>query len=81
MSKLLEQIGDWGPVHEALVANYPDEYNHLITFVKAQRAEATVYPASPEVYRAFELCQLKDLRVVIIGQDPYHNGAATGLKR
>lgn len=79
MSKLLEQIGDWGPVHEALVANYPDEYNHLITFVKAQRAEATVYPASPEVYRAFELCQLKNLRVVIIGQDPYHNGAATGL--
>lgn len=79
MSKMLEQFGDWVSIRQTVVDSNPQEYKQLTDFVKTQRSEATVYPASPEVYRAFELCQLKDLRVVIIGQDPYHNGAATGL--
>lgn len=33
-----------------------------------------------QVFRAFDLCKFEDLRVVIIGQDPYHNiGQAEGL--
>jgi uracil-DNA glycosylase len=79
MSKLLEQIGDWGPIHTKLVEDHPGLYGQLKDFIKFHRTNYTVYPASPEVYKAFELCQMKDLRVVIIGQDPYHNGAATGL--
>lgn len=79
MSKLLDQIGDWGPIHTKLVEDHPGRYGQLKEFIQFHRTHYTVYPASPEVYKAFELCQLKDLRVVIIGQDPYHNGAATGL--
>lgn len=39
-----------------------------------------IYPLSEKVYRAFQLCCLKDTRVVIIGQDCYHGkGQANGL--
>ena len=39
-----------------------------------------IYPSSEKVYRAFELCSLKDTRVVILGQDCYHGqGQANGL--
>ena len=32
-----------------------------------------VYPSKEKIFRAFELCPLKDLKVVILGQDPYFN--------
>ncbi len=32
-----------------------------------------VYPPSDQIFRAFELCDFEKMRVVIIGQDPYHN--------
>lgn len=79
MSKLLQQLGDWAPIHEKIVASSPSRYKQLVDFVQFHRNQGTVYPAPSEVFKAFELCQMKDLRVVIIGQDPYHNGAATGL--
>lgn len=38
------------------------------------------YPAQKDIFRAFELTPLNDVRVVILGQDPYHGpGQATGL--
>lgn len=40
----------------------------------------TVFPAMKNVFRAFELCRLDDVKVIIIGQDPYHTpGQANGL--
>jgi uracil-DNA glycosylase len=79
MSKLLEQLGDWSSIHQSIVESHPGLYRQLVEFVQFHRDSYTVYPSPPEVFKAFELCQMKDLRVVIIGQDPYHNGAATGL--
>lgn len=39
-----------------------------------------IYPPSEKVYRSFDLCDLKDTRVVILGQDCYHGkGQANGL--
>jgi uracil-DNA glycosylase len=39
-----------------------------------------VYPPGKEIFRAFDLCPLPQVRVVIIGQDPYHGpGQANGL--
>ncbi len=39
-----------------------------------------IYPAARNIFRAFDKCALDDLRVVIIGQDPYHGpGQANGL--
>jgi len=37
------------------------------------------YPDKEDIFRAFELCPLEELKVVILGQDPYHDGSATGL--
>ena len=44
------------------------------------RAKKTVYPALPHVFRCFNSADVADVRVVIIGQDPYHDvGQAMGL--
>ena len=37
------------------------------------------YPDKEDIFRAFKLCPLEKLKVVILGQDPYHDGSATGL--
>jgi uracil-DNA glycosylase len=38
-----------------------------------------IYPKKEDIFKAFTLCPLSKVRVVILGQDPYHNGQATGL--
>lgn len=56
------------------------ETETLSNFLKKERILYKVYPESQNVFRAFKLCPLKSLRVIIIGQDPYHTpGLATGL--
>ncbi len=41
--------------------------------VQAERQQGiTIYPPAPEVFTAFKLTELADIRVVILGQDPYH---------
>jgi uracil-DNA glycosylase len=52
----------------------------LIDFVKQEYQTETVYPPGKEIFRAFDCCDFDDVKVVIIGQDPYHGpGQATGL--
>lgn len=43
------------------------------------RSSETVYPSKKNVFKAFTLCPPTNLKVVILGQDPYHDGSATGL--
>lgn len=38
-----------------------------------------IYPSQENIFRCFELTSLDELKVVLIGQDPYHNGNADGL--
>jgi uracil-DNA glycosylase len=47
--------------------------------IKADRAWTTVYPESKDVFRAFKLCHFLHTKVIILGQDPYHDGSANGL--
>ncbi|HQQ96338.1 MAG TPA: uracil-DNA glycosylase [Cyclobacteriaceae bacterium] len=55
-------------------------FNDLIQFVRTEYANATVFPPGKEIFRAFDVCRFQDVRVVIIGQDPYHGpGQANGL--
>lgn len=52
----------------------------LIEFVKAEYLQNTVYPPGKEIFRAFDKCEFEQIKVVIIGQDPYHGpGQANGL--
>jgi len=55
-------------------------FNQLINFVKEEYRTQTVYPPGKEIFRAFDCADFQDVKVVIIGQDPYHGmGQANGL--
>lgn len=47
-------------------------FEKLIAFVKKEYAAAKIYPEGKNIFRAFELCPFNDVKVVILGQDPYH---------
>lgn len=49
-------------------------------FIKEERKIKTVYPETADkIFRCFKETPLNDVKVVILGQDPYHDGSATGL--
>ena len=57
-----------------------DYYQELQTFVQKRRAEARVFPEEKNVFNALELTPFESVKVVILGQDPYHGfGQAHGL--
>jgi uracil-DNA glycosylase len=47
-------------------------FKRLESFLDAQYRAKTVYPPRHQIFEAFRLCPLDKVRVVIIGQDPYH---------
>ena len=53
----------------------------LVSFLHAEKAAgATVYPPGSQIFRAFDLTPVSQVKVVILGQDPYHGpGQAMGL--
>lgn len=52
----------------------------LTSFVRQQYQKTKVYPPAPNIFRAFDLCPFDKVKVVIIGQDPYHGpNQANGL--
>jgi uracil-DNA glycosylase len=60
---------------------FPKPYfQKLADFVRQEYASHTVYPPGKEIFRAFDACDFNQVKVVIIGQDPYHGtGQANGL--
>lgn len=55
-------------------------WEELATFIRSEYATGTVYPPPKEVFRAFDLCHFHQVKVVILGQDPYHGAhQANGL--
>ena len=69
--------GDWGPVVQPFLASSAGR--QLGVYIQQRLAlGAVIYP--PEPFRALALTSLADVRVVILGQDPYHGaGQAHGL--
>jgi len=55
-------------------------FKDLTSFLEAERTTKEVFPPEPEVFTAFELTPFEDVRVLLLGQDPYHDdGQAHGL--
>lgn len=55
-------------------------FEKLIQFVKSEYAATTIYPPGKLIFNAFDKCPISNLKVVILGQDPYHGpGQAHGL--
>ena len=62
---------DWLP---ALKAEFGKPYyKDLYTFVKNEYATHVVYPPADDIFNAFHFTPLSEVKVVILGQDPYHN--------
>jgi len=66
---------------KVLASEFNQEYFlQLADFVKKEYQEKTVYPSPKFIFRAFELTPFDEVKVVILGQDPYHGaGQANGL--
>lgn len=55
-------------------------FKDLVTFIKKEYAQHTVYPLASQIFRTFDLCKFEDVKVIILGQDPYHGSKqANGL--
>lgn len=57
----------------------PELENHFEPILKSWEKDANFYPALPLVFRAYNECLPDNVKIVILGQDPYHDGSATGL--
>lgn len=66
---------------KALSEEFEKEYfANLTQFVRNEYSQVTIYPPGRLIFNAFNLCPFDKVKVVIIGQDPYHGpGQAHGL--
>ena len=66
---------------EQLGAEFDKPYfASLVAFVKSEYENSTIYPPGKLIFNAFNLCPFDKVKVVILGQDPYHEpGQAHGL--
>ena len=67
---------------EALAAEFEKPYfESLVHFLRQEKAAGKrIYPPGSQIFRAFDLTPLEQVKVVILGQDPYHGpGQAHGL--
>ena len=69
---------DWA---DALKPEFSKEYyQKLFSFIGKEYSSTTIYPPGDDIFNAFHLTPLANVKVVIIGQDPYHEpGQAHGL--
>ena len=63
--------GDWLPAVRAEFAK--PYYRELYQFVRKEYESGTVYPPADQIFNALHLTPLGKVKVVILGQDPYHN--------
>ena len=55
-------------------------FKQLTTFVRDEYSQQTIFPVGKKIFSAFDHCPFDEVKVVIIGQDPYHGaGQANGL--
>ena len=55
-------------------------FAELVEFVRSEYASETIFPPAGRIFAAFDACPFDKTRVVILGQDPYHDtGQANGL--
>jgi len=75
----LNKVPQW---QQALsTTSYCASFDDVAAFIATEKAAGkTIYPAEENVFKALELTPLQDVKVVILGQDPYHGeGQAHGL--
>ena len=71
-------LGDW---NEPLAPLFADErYQKIREFLKYEYSHYIVYPDMHDIFNCFRFTPFSEVKVVLLGQDPYHNeGQAHGL--
>ena len=60
----------WDEVlHDEMQKSY---FKYIKDFIKEERLSKTIYPPAKDLFNAFKLTDFNDIKVVILGQDPYH---------
>ena len=74
-----ELIGnDWDQILNPIFTS--DKYHELHNFLKKEYSTRQIYPDMYHIFTAFKLTPFNKTKVVILGQDPYHNpGQANGM--
>ncbi|SFV83012.1 Uracil-DNA glycosylase, family 1 [hydrothermal vent metagenome] len=72
-------IADWSQQLDFIFKQ--DYYQQLLEFIEYESAHnKTIYPPKDQIFNAFDLSSFENTKVIILGQDPYHNeGQAHGL--
>ncbi len=67
--------------HTALAAEWDKPYfEELTDFVRKEYSTRLIFPPASQIFAAFDACPFDEVKVVILGQDPYHGiGQANGL--
>ena len=70
--------GDW---YEALKGEFSKPYyRKLFETVNEEYRTKLIFPPAQDIFNAFHLTPLKNVKVVILGQDPYHNNGQAWIK-
>lgn len=56
-------------LHDEMQKSY---FKYIKGYVKEERLSKTIFPPAHDLFNAFKLTDFKDIKVVILGQDPYH---------
>lgn len=68
---LIKPCNDW---KEVLKSEFEKKYfKEMENFLENEYSGKIIYPKKEDIFNAFNLVSFEDLKVVIIGQDPYHN--------
>ena len=61
------------PWHEAIKSHLPEGYFHQINdFMNEVYSKGVVYPSRDKVFKALQTTEMDQVKVLILGQDPYH---------
>ena len=78
MSNIVKtQLKGWYPVLRETIES--DYFKEVKSSIQQDMKTEEIYPKGENILKAFSLCPIEETKVVIIGQDPYHDGTATGL--
>jgi uracil-DNA glycosylase len=77
--RLTNMVGDWDRILADIIYD-PEVLLNINRINKMYKdSSAKIYPEQIDVFKAFKACPYDNLKAIIILQDPYHDGSATGL--
>ena len=75
---MLNRLGmSWYEQLESFIIS--DQFDVIREHLLRESENKIIYPPADQAYSAFKMCPYDSVKVVIVGQDPYHDGSANGL--